>query len=573
MTLLQRHFLSGLFFAFGAMLIAPEARGLGEPLVWEEHAVQRLSLAADEAYQIVFDVEDACFEFLGGNWTLAKTGAYQGNYYFTVEGPGDGTAAGRWIAEGLPVGTYRIECWVNTDNYPANARYEIIHAGGIANVTLDMNQKTPAWYSLGEFSVNRVCVVNVNNSWSGVGSRIMVDALRFTLTTALPPPPVSPIRPHIGICIDDCGQVNPTNSSQPIYEMLRLPFKMTYAVMPLQSYTNQTANEIVAWGSEVILHQPMAAISVANPGAGGITDAMTLDQVRSTIATNLDAMPHCIGLNNHMGSLITQQPVKMGVCMEELSKRGMFFFDSRTITTSVAYGMAKRYGLLTGDRDLFIDGSSVEESKALIRSLALRALHAPTVPHLAIGHVRLNTAQALVEIAPELEAMGVEVRPISQCMAQIVEIDSVPPGAEIEWEGLWEEDPADCYSKELVDGKALRISDPAASRTNWIRFRSKLHGAGLYDVFAMWGGDDTNATQITAEITDLFGKTTISVDQTKSRQEWTWLGRYPANAQGALEVLFHDKEVAQPQTPFWADAVKFIYAGPLPDYPQMWIFH
>lgn len=577
MCLLFHRSLIVLFLAFFFSAFVPVVHCLDKPPMGEEHSLRRLDLAADDTFQLVFDVEDASFEFLGGNWTLAKTGTYQGYYYFTANGPGDGSAAGRWIVEGLPVGTYRIECWVNTDDYPANARYEIIHAGGIANVTLDMNQKTPAWYSLGEFSVNRVCVVNVTNSWSGVGSRIMVDALRFTLTTALPPPPVSPIRPHIGICIDDCGQVNPTNSSQPIYKMLRLPFKMTYAVMPLQSYTNQTANEIVAWGSEVILHQPMAAITVANPGAGGISDAMTLDQVRSTIVTNLDAMPHCIGLNNHMGSLITQQPDKMAVCMEELNKRGMFFFDSRTITTSVSYDVAKRHGLLTGERDLFIDGSSSDqtvakgEAKALIRSLALRALHAPTVPQLAIGHVRAPTAEALVEIAPELEAIGVEVRPISLCLGQIIETDAIPPGAAIEHEGAWEEDPADCYSKELVDGKALRVADPAASRTNWIRFRSKLPGKGLYDVFAMWRGDETNATQITAVITDLFGQTTVPVDQTKSRQEWTWLGRYPANAQGVLEVKFHDGEVDQPDTPFWADAVKFVYAGPLPDYPQMWI--
>ena len=45
---------------------------------------------------------------------------------------------------------------------------------------------------------------------------------------------------------------------------------MTYAVMPQLKYTNTTAEEVAKFGSEVILHQPMQAITVANPGPGGI---------------------------------------------------------------------------------------------------------------------------------------------------------------------------------------------------------------------------------------------------------------------------------------------------------------
>src|SRR5690606_30940258 len=109
------------------------------------------------------------------------------------------------------------------------------------------------------------------------------------------------------LCIDDVGQADPANSGTPLARMLALPLKMTYAILADTPFLAQSANAIHAQGSEVILHQSMAAITIANPGFNAITDAMTLDQVRATLAANLDTVPHVKGMNNHTGSLITQQ--------------------------------------------------------------------------------------------------------------------------------------------------------------------------------------------------------------------------------------------------------------------------
>ncbi|HNT35100.1 MAG TPA: divergent polysaccharide deacetylase family protein, partial [bacterium] len=400
-------------------------------------------VAALGQYQVVFDVEDPCFEIYSGAWTLEKTGTYLGSFYYAISGPGTGAGTARWTAEGLPAGSYLVECWANNGNYASDARYQVICSDGAHSVSLNMNYVTAGWYSLGTYSIDRVCVVNVSDYWTGSGTLLSVDALRFTYQGTVPAPPATDIVPHIGVCIDDAGSVNPTDPAQPIYSMLRLPFPLTIAVMPQRTYTTQTANEVYARGSEVILHQPMAAITVPDPGAGGITSSMTLEQVRTVVSTNLNAVPHCIGMNNHMGSLITQQTDKMQVCMEELKARDQFFYDSRTITTSVGYDVAKNNGLLTAERDLFIDGNSKEESKALIRSLALRALHAPYVTHCAIGHVRANTAAALQEMVSELEAMGVEIWPISRCMTQIIETDNQPSGCSVSLEGAWIADTPD----------------------------------------------------------------------------------------------------------------------------------
>lgn len=525
----------------------------------------------DETFQVVLDVEDASFEFLSGDWELEKSGNYLGYYYFTIGGPGTGEAKGRWIAEGLPEGNYNIEYYVQYGNYAADARYQIICADGIHNITSNMNYLQAGWKTLGAYPVDRVCVVNISDFWYQGGTELMVDAIRFTLQGDAPDPPVSEISPHIGICIDDAGGVNPSQPGHPIYRMLRLPFKMTFAVMPNRSYTNETAAEIYNRGSEVILHQPMGYISDPNPGSGWINDNMSLEEVRAEISKNLDALPHIAGMNNHTGSLVTQQRDKMQVCMEELKKRNLFFYDSRTYTKSVAYDVAKENGLLTGERDLFIDGSSQSESMALIRSLAERALYAPHVPHLAIGHVRTGTAAALEDVAPELQAMGVEVWPISRCMSQVIEADLEPDGCTLDCTGSWVSSLKDRYSKELRDG-ICRDSFDGKETISTAKFKPSFPYEGEYDVYSTWCYEDDITTGATVRISGSRGEYEIPLDQSESFPDWKYLGRhiFSKGNEGEVEFLNADPN---PGSFLRIDAVKFTYAGEAEPIPDMWLMY
>jgi polysaccharide deacetylase 2 family uncharacterized protein YibQ len=533
-----------------------------DPVMANPHTLDRLTLQPPAAYQVVFDVEDPCFEFLSGSWALSKAGSYTGSFYYDLPGPGDGSARGRWIAEGLPAGTYQVEYYCGNDDYPADARYQVAHAGGIDDLQVNMRYVGDGWHTLGTFSCDSVCVVTVTDFWEGAGSKIAVDALRFTLTTALPSPPSSPVPPHIGLCIDDAGSVNPTLSTTPIYQMLRLPFSMTFAVLPARPYTAQTAQEVQRLGSEVLLHQPMAAISVPDPGTGGITDAMSLEDVRTVVTANLDALPEAVGLNNHMGSLITQQTDKMEVCIDVLKKRGLFFYDSRTITTSVAYDVAKSKGLLTAERDLFIDDATAELCRARVLNLALRALHAPEVPHLAIGHVRSATADGLALAAPELEAMGVEIWPISRCLSQVVEVDSQPEGASINKTGSWTQVSLDSPSEMTTPEYSIVLNNPAATHSDSVSFLPALPVAGTYDVFAIWPLDSLQSPEIRARVATTGGLVEIPLPADGNR--WTRLGRFPLPDGAAGSVTLHDESCVTPGRVFRADAVRYDYAGPLP---------
>lgn len=538
---------------------------------------QSASAQPPTAFQIVYDVEDPCFEFLAGPWALTKTGSFTGSFYFTIPGPGDGSAQGRWIVEGLPAGTYTIEFYADNGDYPADARYQVVHAGGVADLQINMNYIGSGWHSLGNYACNGTCVVNINDYWQGVGTKLSVDALRFTYVGTLPAPPASAFTPHIGICIDDAGSVSPTSPGNPIYTQLRCPFPMTFAVMPSVAYTAETAEEVHNMGSEVILHQPMGYIGAPNPGGSAIRDNMTLEEVRAMLATNLDNLPHVVGMNNHTGSLVTQQTDKMAVCMDELKSRGLYFYDSRTYTYSVAFDVATSVGLLTAERDLFIDDdSSVEGSKAKIRSLAARALFAPNVPHLAIGHVRVNTAAALSQIGPELEAMGVEVWPISRCIGQVVEADRVPSGAGFACMGDWASDVEDSYSKLLVNSHSMTVSNPAASPDDVAVFTPSLQFPGEYNIFGIWADDPLNSPEIRATVQTVDGPQTVSVDQTVGAGTWQFLGRFSCEAGSEATVTFDDALATTSGRVFRADAVRYVRVDDLtvpPSAVQGWLLY
>lgn len=521
-----------------------------------------------EPFRVILDVEDPCFEVLAGNWYLpaTKTGSWQGYYYLEIDGPGTGTGRARWIAEGLPAGTYLIEYYADHGDYPADARFRVVHAAGDANVILNLHRTGSGWRALGSFPADRVCVVEISDRWTGAGIRMRADAIRLTLQTALPPPPDSPLPPRIGICIDDAGGVDPTSPGTPIYRMLRLPFAMTYAVLPARAYSVASAEEIHRRGSEVFLHQPMGYIASPNPsGSDWIRANMTPAQARAVLVANLDAMPHVVGVNNHTGSLVTQQADKMEACMDELRQRGLFWYDSRTFTMSVAYDVAMARGVLTGERDLFIDGNSKQEAKELIRLLARRALHAPHIPHLAIGHVRDATAGALEEMAPELAAMGVEVWPISRFMTQVIETDVQPYGATFETVGPWSAGPDDRVSKELVDGDERYVAAPPPGVAPSATFGASLPIDGRYDVYATWTHSPANADAARALVHHRYGVSRIGIDMSARHPDWLYLGRYDFCKGGPAAITFECDPADLVSTILRVDAVKLVYSGaPVP---------
>lgn len=127
---------------------------------------------------------------------------------------------------------------------------------------------------------------------------------------------------------------------------------------------------------------------------------------------DLSAFSGYVGINNHMGSKMTQDRPGMARVMAELRTRGLLFIDSRTINTSVAADEAEKAGIPYAVRDVFLDHEETYEAVAgALEEVERKALKDGFA--IAIGHPREETVKALREWLPTLEAKGIALVPVS----------------------------------------------------------------------------------------------------------------------------------------------------------------
>ena len=220
--------------------------------------------------------------------------------------------------------------------------------------------------------------------------------------------------PRVAIVIDDFGY----NRSKTALGFLELEDPITIAVLPQCPYTRRMANDAHAAGKQIIAHIPMQPESYpdANPGDGALLERHTADELRALTRAVLDEIPHARGANNHMGSRLTTRQPHMRAVMGELKERGLFFVDSVTTPSSVAYAEARRAGIPAGRNTLFLD-SYLDESGRLDVPGRLRALEEAARRNgfaIGIGHPKPETLDALERGLPQMRARGVEIVFVSE---------------------------------------------------------------------------------------------------------------------------------------------------------------
>ncbi|MGH8445629.1 MAG: divergent polysaccharide deacetylase family protein [Solimonas sp.] len=240
--------------------------------------------------------------------------------------------------------------------------------------------------------------------------------LAATIVALLPPalPAAAAAAPQaaISIVIDDLGDriVEGRQATE-------LPGAVACAFLPDAPYTRRLAQDAHQAGKEVLLHLPLQPVAGrAHPLtlATGAPDA----ERDAALAHMLAAVPYLDGVNNHQGSLATASRPAMHWLMRELAMRNVgYFIDSYTSAQSVAYPIARAYGLPATRRRVFLDNDpSVAAINAEFDEL-LRVAKAHGSA-LAIGHPHPATLQVLRERLPALAAQGVLLLPPSQLIAR-----------------------------------------------------------------------------------------------------------------------------------------------------------
>ena len=220
--------------------------------------------------------------------------------------------------------------------------------------------------------------------------------------------PLASSRPMIAVIIDDMGLDHRRSA-----EVLALPGPLTISFM---SYAEDMAHqeaEAKSHGHEVMMHVPMEPLdSRQNPGPGVLTDKLSQAEVRKTLDADLAKFNGIVGINNHMGSKFTANALGMEVVMQDLRERGLLFIDSLTTDKSVGLAMARRYGVPTAARNVFLDDAgdlvSVDFELGKLEEVARKKGNA-----IAIGHPRDATIKALSEWLPKLKSKGFVLVPVT----------------------------------------------------------------------------------------------------------------------------------------------------------------
>jgi len=219
-------------------------------------------------------------------------------------------------------------------------------------------------------------------------------------------------KPKVVIIVDDLGF-----KKEPIDKLLEIPAQLSFAVLPNLPYSKYAAEMAYKNGRDVILHLPMeptdsSGHAAVDAGEDVLLMGLPKDKILDKLEKNLSSIPYIKGVNNHMGSKFTENTELMELVLEKIKSKGLFFVDSRTSETTVGFKIAKKLGIKTAERDIFLDEGS--QRSDYIRSQIEKLINVSKEKGYAIGicHPYPDTVKVLSEVIPDIQK-EVEIIPVS----------------------------------------------------------------------------------------------------------------------------------------------------------------
>ncbi|MBN7770772.1 divergent polysaccharide deacetylase family protein [Marinobacter daepoensis] len=214
-------------------------------------------------------------------------------------------------------------------------------------------------------------------------------------------------QPTIAIIIDDMGHNRHEGE-----RLARLDQPLTLAFLPYRRHTVPLAKLAHTQSKEIMLHAPMANTRNFGLGPGGLTPDMDELSIATTLRRALQSVPFVSGVNNHMGSLLTQQLEPMDWVMKELDRYPVYFVDSRTIANSIASNVAEAYNIPNLTRDVFLDHEQTEEFVDRQFKLLIQTAREKGTA-IGIGHPHKVTVDYLEKHLPMLDEQGIAIATVS----------------------------------------------------------------------------------------------------------------------------------------------------------------
>lgn len=182
-----------------------------------------------------------------------------------------------------------------------------------------------------------------------------------------------------------------------------LPEAVTFSILPHTPQGQAFAERAHAQSRDVMLHLPMESQSDKPLGPGAITSSMYTNEITATFKAALASVPYAIGVNNHMGSVLTASDQALQPLMNAIKNTGLFFVDSRTTRFTVAQQVAREKQIPNARRHVFLDHEQTEAfmNEQWQRAIALTRKHAKVI---IIAHPHPGTIEFLQKKLANLPA-------------------------------------------------------------------------------------------------------------------------------------------------------------------------
>ena len=241
--------------------------------------------------------------------------------------------------------------------------------------------------------------------------RLLLSILSFVLLSGCRTTQPDVREKQLFVVVDDAGLV-----LEETRRFLAIPVPMTIAVLPHQKETAQVCAAIAQdRQKEMILHQPMEAYDAEkNPGKGAIRSTLSPAQIPALLDWNRSSVAGAVGMNNHMGSRITENPELMRAVLRYCKAHDLFFLDSKTAYNSVVPRVALQEQMHVEQRDSFLD---IQHDREYIRARWNEAVEIAEEKGCAvvIGHAwSAETAAAIRESIESLLAQGYTFHKLSE---------------------------------------------------------------------------------------------------------------------------------------------------------------
>lgn len=214
--------------------------------------------------------------------------------------------------------------------------------------------------------------------------------------------------PMIAIVIDDMG-INQKRTA----DISSLNYPLTASFLTYGHNIDRQINASVASGQEIMLHAPMEALGKVDNAPDVLTTAMSLTEIKANLQIMLNKIKNIKGINNHMGSKLTQDKERMQAVMEVLKDNELFFLDSKTSAKSIADLTAEEIGVKHASRNVFLDNNN--DKDYILKQLDLTERLAQKNGYaIAIGHPKSQTFSALREWLPNLAQRNIRLVHLSR---------------------------------------------------------------------------------------------------------------------------------------------------------------